>query len=147
MLCFSVWNFGLPPLLKGFFDRVFLPSVNFDLSADGRIAPRLLQIRKSAAITPTVAAARPAGTGLRRLIRPGARIMHLIHYHMNVSTAATRALSWQCRARHGAVLSRVARAPRVPHRASVVRRDPRSLGCAMDGAHRPLRRDPCGKHA
>ena len=52
MLCFSVRNFGLPALLKGFFDRVFLPSVNFDLSADGRIAPRLLQIRKSAAITP-----------------------------------------------------------------------------------------------
>ena len=52
MLCFSVWNFDLPALLKGFLDRVFLPSVGFDLSADGRIAPRLLQIRKSAAITP-----------------------------------------------------------------------------------------------
>ena len=46
MLCFPVWNFGLPALLKGFFDRVFLPGVSFDLSADGRIEPRLQQIRK-----------------------------------------------------------------------------------------------------
>ena len=33
VLCFSVWNFGLPALLKGFFARVLLPSVSFDLSA------------------------------------------------------------------------------------------------------------------
>ena len=50
VLCFPVWNFGLPALLKGFFDRVFLPGVSFDLSDDGRIAPRLQHIQKIAAI-------------------------------------------------------------------------------------------------
>jgi NAD(P)H dehydrogenase (quinone) len=151
-------EFGLPALLKGFFDRVFLPGVSFDLSADGRIAPRLLHIRKIAAIA-TCGRPRPVAwymgdpprrfrmRRLRRLIRPGARVVYLAHYRMNVSTEATRALSRQGRARHGAVLSRVARGPRVPHRGSAVRRDPRSPGCAMDGAHRPLHRDPCWKHA
>jgi hypothetical protein len=37
--------------------------------------------------------------------------------------------------------------PAVPHRGSAVRRDPRGPGCAMDGVHRPLHRDSCGKHA
>jgi hypothetical protein len=50
VLCFPVWNFGLPALLKGFFDRVVLPGVSFDRSADGRIAPRLQHIGKIGAI-------------------------------------------------------------------------------------------------
>jgi NAD(P)H dehydrogenase (quinone) len=45
-------------LLKGFFDRVFLPGVSFDLGADGRIGPRLQHIRKFGAIA-TYAATRP----------------------------------------------------------------------------------------
>ena len=50
VLCFPVWNFGLPALLKGFFDRVFLPGVSFDLTDAGRIRPRLRHIRKVGAI-------------------------------------------------------------------------------------------------
>ena len=102
VLCFPVWNFGLPALLKGFFDRVFLPGVSFDLGADGRIEPRLQHIRKIAAIA-TYGRTRPVAwymgdpprrfctRGLRRLIRPGARTVYLAHYRMNVSTEATRA--------------------------------------------------------
>ena len=47
---FPVWNFGYPAILKGFFDRVFLPGVSFDLS-DGRLTASLDNIRKLAAIT------------------------------------------------------------------------------------------------
>jgi NAD(P)H dehydrogenase (quinone) len=101
VLCFPVWNFGLPALLKGFFDRVFLPGVSFDLGADGRIGPRLQRIRQFGAIA-TYGATRPVAwymgdpprrfctRGLRRL-SPGARNVYLAHYRMNVSTEATRA--------------------------------------------------------
>jgi NAD(P)H dehydrogenase (quinone) len=102
VLCFPVWNFGLPALLKGFFDRVFLPGVSFDLTADGRIRPRLHHVRKLAAIT-TYGCSRPVawymGDPPRRfcrrtlggLVRPGARIMYLAQYRINVSTETTRA--------------------------------------------------------
>ena len=50
ILCFPVWNFGYPAILKGFFDRVFLPGVSFRL-VDGKVAPNLTNIQKLAAIT------------------------------------------------------------------------------------------------
>lgn len=50
ILCFPVWNFGYPAILKGFFDRVMLPGVTFQL-VDGKLAPCLNNIRKTAAIT------------------------------------------------------------------------------------------------
>jgi putative NADPH-quinone reductase len=101
VLGFPVWNFGLPAMLKGFFDRVFLPGVSFELGADGRVRPRLRQIRKLAAITSYGGRRLDAwllGDPPRRVVtrvlqaqlRPAARVVYLAHYHMNVSTAATR---------------------------------------------------------
>jgi putative NADPH-quinone reductase len=101
VLGFPVWNFGLPAMLKGFFDRVFLPGVSFELGADGRVRPRLRQIRKLAAITSYGGRRldawlvgdpprRVVTRVLRAQIRPAARVVYLAHYHMNVSTAATR---------------------------------------------------------
>jgi putative NADPH-quinone reductase len=49
VLVFPVWNFGYPAILKGFFDRVFLPGVSFAL-ADGKVSPKLTNVRKAAAI-------------------------------------------------------------------------------------------------
>jgi len=101
-LCFPVWNFGPPALLKGFLDRVFLPGVSFHVGADGEIRPGLRHIGKLGAITcygcrrleawlvgdpPRKLVTRV----LRAQIRPAARVGYLAHYHMNVSTAATRA--------------------------------------------------------
>ena len=40
ILCFPVWNFGYPAILKGFLDRVFLPGVSFKL-VDGKVLPNL----------------------------------------------------------------------------------------------------------
>ena len=48
-----VWNFGYPAILKGYFDRVFLPGVAFEMSkgADsGRLVPKLKKIRRAAFI-------------------------------------------------------------------------------------------------
>lgn len=50
ILSFPVWNFGYPAILKGFFDRVFLPGVSFRLE-NGRVTPNLTHIRKLAAVT------------------------------------------------------------------------------------------------
>lgn len=51
-----VWNYGYPALLKGYFDRVFIPGVSFVLvggeTADrGRLVPNLRNIRKAAFVT------------------------------------------------------------------------------------------------
>jgi len=50
VLVFPVWNFGFPAILKGFFDRVFLPGVSFRLE-DGQVRPNLTHVRKLAAVT------------------------------------------------------------------------------------------------
>lgn len=50
ILCFPVWNFGYPAILKGFFDRVFLPGVSFRLDG-GQVVPNLTNIQKLAAVT------------------------------------------------------------------------------------------------
>lgn len=50
VLVFPVWNFGYPAILKGFFDRVFLPGVSFRLE-QGKVRPNLTHIRKLAAVT------------------------------------------------------------------------------------------------
>src|SRR5687767_8524205 len=50
VLCFPVWNYGYPAILKGFFDRVFLPGVSFNL-IDGKVQPSLHNICKVVAVT------------------------------------------------------------------------------------------------
>jgi NAD(P)H dehydrogenase (quinone) len=101
VLCFPVWNFGPPAILKGFFDRVFLPGVSFHLDESGRVRPGLRHIKKLAAITSYGGRRLDAwlvGDPPKRLvtrvlrvqIRPAARVIYLAHYHMNVSTEATR---------------------------------------------------------
>jgi NAD(P)H dehydrogenase (quinone) len=45
-----VWNFGFPAILKGFFDRVFLPGVSFRMD-NGQIAANLTHIRRIATVT------------------------------------------------------------------------------------------------
>jgi putative NADPH-quinone reductase len=50
VLSFPVWNFGYPAILKGFFDRVFLPGVSFELKERGGITPKLQNVRKLAAV-------------------------------------------------------------------------------------------------
>ena len=100
VLSFPVWNYGYPAILKGFFDRVFLPGVSFKL-VDGKVRPTLHNIRKMAAVT-TYGGSRframlmgdpprkLVGRVLRATVRPGASVSYLAHYSMNLSTDDSR---------------------------------------------------------
>src|SRR6266568_2701599 len=47
---FPIWAFGPPAMLKGFFDRIFIPGVAFDLSDPAHVRPMLGNIRRMAGI-------------------------------------------------------------------------------------------------
>ena len=108
VLVFPVWNFGYPAILKGFFDRVFLPGVSFRLE-DGKVRPNLTHIRRLAAVTTyggTRTRALLVGDPPRRCVtravwhvcRPR-RMRYLALYDMNRADAGKR----------GAFLARVGR--------------------------------------
>lgn len=96
-----VWNFGHPAILKGFFDRVFLPGVSFKM-VDGKVAPCLHNITKLTVVT-TYGGARQraflvgdpprkiAKRVLRAIIKPLAPIDYLALYDMNRRTDSERA--------------------------------------------------------
>ncbi|WP_421912524.1 NAD(P)H-dependent oxidoreductase [Mesorhizobium sp.] len=100
VLCYPVWNYGFPAILKGFFDRVFLPGVSFKL-IDGEVRPSLHNISKIAAVT-TYGGSRframlmgdPPRRLIKRMLRatvkPGAPVIYLAQYSMNLSTDETR---------------------------------------------------------
>ena len=46
VFCFPTWCFGLPAMLKGYFDRVLMPGVAFDLSDPQNVKPSLTHIGK-----------------------------------------------------------------------------------------------------
>lgn len=113
---FPVWNFGLPAMLKGFFDRVLLPGVSFDMSDPKAIRPGLTHLRHVVGVTTYgVARWRAWWLGdaprtlvkrfLRRLTDGRARIEYLPCYRMNVADAATRARFLQ---RVGEAMHRIA---------------------------------------
>lgn len=100
VLCFPVWNYGYPAILKGFFDRVFLPGVSFAI-VDGKAEPSLHNIEKAAAVTTyggdrlrALLMGDPPRKLVNRLlratVRPGAPVSYLAHYSMNLSTADSR---------------------------------------------------------
>jgi putative NADPH-quinone reductase len=49
VLCHPTWCFGLPAILKGFFDRVLMPGVSFRLE-NGKVLPALTHIKHLAAV-------------------------------------------------------------------------------------------------
>lgn len=100
VLCFPVWNYGYPAILKGFFDRVFLPGVSFRL-VDGQARPSLHNIARAAVVTSYGGSRframlmgdpprKLAKRVLRSTIKPFAPVSYLAHYSMNLSTEATR---------------------------------------------------------
>ena len=102
VLVFPVWNFGYPAILKGFFDRVFLPGVSFDLTSDGNVIGLLTHIRKLAAVTTyggtrfrAILAGDPPRKAVKRVLwgqtSPRTKVTYLAYYDMNRSTDASRA--------------------------------------------------------
>jgi putative NADPH-quinone reductase len=100
VIVYPVWNYGYPAILKGFFDRVFLPGVAFRL-VDGQAVANLTHLRKLAVVATyggtrlrTWLAGDPprriATRALRFLCRPD-RLRYLALYDMNRATDADRA--------------------------------------------------------
>jgi putative NADPH-quinone reductase len=99
VLVFPVWNFGFPAILKGYFDRVFLPGVSFRLE-DGRVKPNLTHVRKLAAVTTyggTRMRAFLAGDPPRHVVKRAVwhvtrpeKMRYLALYDMNRATQAKR---------------------------------------------------------
>jgi NAD(P)H dehydrogenase (quinone) len=98
VFCFPTWCFGLPAMLKGFFDRLLMPGVAFDLSDPANVKPMLTHIQRIAAV---VTYGRPRWMAwymgdpsrrivtryLKRLTGNRARVDFHAYYHMNVATA------------------------------------------------------------
>ncbi|OCC05049.1 NAD(P)H dehydrogenase [Labrys sp. WJW] len=96
-----IWNYGFPAILKGFFDRVFLPGVSFTL-VDGKVQGNLHNITKVVAVTTYGGShlkallmsdppRRVVTRMLRAVVKPFARFRYLAHYSMNLSTDSSRA--------------------------------------------------------
>jgi putative NADPH-quinone reductase len=101
VLVTPVWNFGFPAILKGYFDRVWLPGVSFEL-IDGKVESRLRHVRRLGAVltygaTPfrAFAAGNPPKKIVKRVLRaqinPLRPVAFLAHYDMNNCTPETRA--------------------------------------------------------
>ncbi len=43
---FPVWNMGFPAILKGFIDKVFIPGVTFNMTAEGDYVPAMRNVRR-----------------------------------------------------------------------------------------------------
>lgn len=98
---FPTWCFGLPAMLKGYFDRMIMPGVAFDISNPARVTSMLRHIRHVVGIS-TYGRPRymalymgdPPRKVVTRYLKwfaaPGASTRYLALYHMNVATAAQR---------------------------------------------------------
>jgi NAD(P)H dehydrogenase (quinone) len=97
------WWYGLPAILKGYFDRVWVPGVAFNLQPHGgAITPGLTNIRKYAVVTTTGSPwwfmrlyMRDPGKmmlmrGMRRLFAPNVSMAYLCHYGTDTSTPERR---------------------------------------------------------
>ena len=97
VLCFPTWTFGMPAMLKGFFDRLMMPGVAFDLSDPANVKPMLTNLKRISAV---VTYGRPRWLAwymgdpprrivtryLKRLTGNTARVDFHAYYHMNVAT-------------------------------------------------------------
>ena len=97
VLCFPTWCFGLPAMLKGWFDRLLMPGVAFDLSDPANVKPMLTHLKRISAV---VTYGRPRWMAwymgdpprkmvtryLKRLTGGAARVDYHAYYHMNVAT-------------------------------------------------------------
>ena len=101
VLVYPVWNEGFPAILKGFFDRVFIPGVSFRIGPEAGVTPNLQRLEKIAAVC-TYGASRvanfllgdPPKRVVKRLVRsmPGhsVRCDYLAQYDMDHATLKQR---------------------------------------------------------
>lgn len=97
---FPVWSFGPPAMLKGWFDRLFMPGVAFDLTDPADVRPMLTNLRRIAGITTygrpwwnAFLVGNPPKKIMTRYVprfSAGARVDYFPLYHMNVASEQTR---------------------------------------------------------
>ncbi len=102
VLVFPVWFDGLPAILQGYFQRVFLPGVSVRIDEAGLFHPNLRNIKRMAAVCAYgesrlgVAAKqdpprRFVRDNIRALIDPKGRFQYVALYNMDFNAAARRA--------------------------------------------------------
>lgn len=99
---FPVWNMGLPAILKGFVDKVFLPGVSFTLKENGDYVPALHNVKRLGVVCTyggkrlyTLLMGDPPRRFLKRSMRficaPGSRCDYVALYDMDHAKAERRA--------------------------------------------------------
>ena len=96
VLVYPAWWDGMPAMLKGYFDRVWLPGVAFDVTPDGKVnTERLQRIRHIMVVTTyggswwlvRAALGDPArkliGRAVRALCARNCRVTWCVHYNMD----------------------------------------------------------------
>ena len=96
VLVCPAWWYGMPAMLKGYFDRVWLPGVAFDVTPNGKVnTDRLRHIRRIMVVTTygaswwmvRLALGDPArkliGRALRALCARNCRVTWCVHYNMD----------------------------------------------------------------
>lgn len=99
VLVYPAWWYGMPAMLKGYFDRVWLPGVAFDVTPDGRVlTERLQRIRRIVVVTTyggpwwmvRIALGDPARKIVSRAVRAlcgrGCRVDWYVKYNMDRAT-------------------------------------------------------------
>ena len=97
---FPVWNLGFPAMLKGYFDRVFLPGVAFEIQPDGSVATTAQRpaYRRGVhlwRVQAPVRAARRRAAALHQAVgegglQPGAACDYLALYDLNAAKEVDR---------------------------------------------------------
>lgn len=101
LFVYPTWWYGLPAMLKGWFDRVWATDVAFRLGEGGQIVPLLTNIRKLGVITTCGApwwlsflmgqpGRKTIVRGIRAICAKNCRTMFVAHYLMDASTQETR---------------------------------------------------------
>jgi NAD(P)H dehydrogenase (quinone) len=102
VLVFPVWFDGLPAIMQGYFQRVFLPGVSVRIDEAGEFHPNLWNLKRMTAVSAYGESRRDVaakGDPPRRfvrdnigaLIKPKGRFEYLPLYDMNFTTAPRRA--------------------------------------------------------
>lgn len=99
---YPTWWYGLPAILKGWLDRVWVPHVSFIMpTAERGLRPNMQHIRRIVAVTSCGApwwlskwvgepGKRTLLRGIRTLCHPLCRTTYLAHYKMDTSTREER---------------------------------------------------------
>jgi NAD(P)H dehydrogenase (quinone) len=98
---FPTWTFGMPAMLKGYFDRLMMPGVAFDLSEPSNAKPMLTNIKTVVGVStygrPRWVAMyvgdpprRTVTRYLPRLMARRCRVSYHALYHMNVASLTQR---------------------------------------------------------